>query len=164
MGWIGRTLEARRLSWLLAEVAVIKGKPLTAALEIAVVKTARALPLTALERRLRPLYPRLVLVFARQLEDANMRLSSSHWFSGGGRNVGMDVLEARARALELLLKASADRPRLRRPLSDTVDALDTLIVARRKGAGDPDGYGLATLHQIRRDLAELALSEGAVGR
>ena len=71
----------------------------------------------------------------------------------------MDVLEARARAQALLVSVAARRPAPRRPLSDIVEALEGLISAQRNGAGDADGYGLGTLREIQRDIAQLALAE-----
>jgi len=161
MGWIDRMIETRRLRSLVKAVAGLKGEALSPALESAVVETARGLKPGALGSRLRASYPALVLVFARQLADANNRLASSHWSSGGGRNVGMDVLEARARAQALVVAVAARRPAPRRPLSDIVEALDGLIAAQRSAAGDPDGYGLGTLREIQRDIAQLALAESA---
>ena len=159
MGWIGRIFEKQRLKSLVETVAVLRGEALSPALESAVIETARALNPDALGPRLRSSYPALVLIFARQLADANTRLASSYWSSGGGRNVGMDVLEARARAQALLVAVAARRPAPRRPLSEIVDALDGLIAAQRNAAGDPDGYGLGTLREIQRDVAQLALAE-----
>lgn len=159
MGWIDRMLGKRRLRSLVKTVAALKGEALSPALESAVMETARTLTPEALGPRLRPSRAALVLVFARQLADANARLASSHWSSGGGRNVGMDVLEARARAQALLVSVAARRPAPRRPLSDIVEALEGLISAQRNGAGDADGYGLGTLREIQRDIAQLALAE-----
>lgn len=161
MGWIDRIFEKRRLRALVGRVAVLKGGALSPALENAVIETARNLNADALGPRLRASYPALVLVFARQLADANSRLASSHWSSGGGRNVGMDVLEARSRAQTLVVAVAARRPAPRRPLSEIVEALDGLIAARRSAAGDDDGYGLGTLREIQRDIAQLALAESA---
>jgi hypothetical protein len=159
MGWFDRIFEKQRLRSLVKTVSVLRGEALPPALENAVIETARALKPDALGPGLRSSYPALVLVFARQLADANARLASSHWSSGGGRNVGMDVLEARARAQALLVSVAARRPAPRRPLSDIVEALEGLISAQRNGAGDADGYGLGTLREIQRDIAQLALAE-----
>lgn len=159
MGWIGRMFETRRLRSTVKAVAALRGEALSPALENAVVETARVLKPQTLGRGLRASYPALVLVFARQLADANTRLASSHWSSGGGRNVGMDVLEARARAQALLIAVAARRPAPRRPLSEFAEALDGLVAAQRNAAGDSDGYGLGTLREIQRDIAQLALAE-----
>lgn len=159
MGWFDRIFEKRRLKSLIKTVSALRGEALSPALENAVIETARALKPDALGPGLRSSRAALVLAFARQLADANARLASSHWSSGGGRNVGMDVLEARARALALLLAVAARRPAPRRPLSEFGEALDGLIVAQRNGAGDADGYGLGTLREIQRDIAQLALAE-----
>ena len=159
MGWIDRILEKRRVRSIVKAVAVLRGETLSPALESAVVDTARVLKPDALGPGLRSSYPALVLVLARQLADANARLASSHWSSGGGRNVGMDVLEARGRAQALLIAVGARRPVPRRPLSEFAEALEGLIAARRNAPGDPDGYGLGTLREIQRDIAQLALAE-----
>ena len=159
MGWIDRMFETRRLRSLVKTVAGLRGEALTPALESAVLETARGLKPDALGPRLRASYPALVLVFARQLADANARLASSYWSSGGGRNVGMDVLEARARAQALLITVAARRPAPRRPLSEFAEALDGMVAAQRNAAGDPDGYGLGTLREIQSDIARLALAE-----
>jgi len=159
MGLIDRIFGKRRLRSLVERVALLRGEALLPELERAVIETARILKPGAVGRRLRPFYPQLVLIFARQRADGQARLASSHWTSGGGRNVGMDVLEAQAVAQNLLVRVLARRPPFRRPLSEMVEALDALIDARRNADGDPDGYGLGTLHEIQRDIAELALAE-----
>src|SRR5690606_272066 len=121
----------------------------------AVEETARLLTPSTLGPGLRPLHPQLMLIFARQRADANARLASDHWRSGGGRNVGMDVLAAEGRARAVLLDVAARRPPSRRPLAEVLERRDALIEAQRAGPGDADGYGVATLHEIRRELAEL---------
>lgn len=158
MGWIDRVLERRRLRALMQRIARIRATPPDARLENAIAEIARAMPLKALGRRHRGLHAPLVLILARQRADANMRLSSSH-FSSGGHNVGMDVLMAEGRARVAIVASLSRKPAVRRPLSSAVTALDDLIAAQREAPGDPDGYGIATLHEIRRDLAKLALSE-----
>jgi len=94
-------------------------------------------------------------VFQRQLTDGDRRLGDSHWQSGAGRNVGYDVIEATAaarRAVQPLLAGCRTR---RQALLRADDAMDTLIARWRELPGDDDGYGIATLHEIRRDLAAL---------
>jgi len=94
-------------------------------------------------------------IFQRQVVDGERRLGDSHWQSGSGRNVGYDVLEATAaarRAVQPLLAVCRTRRQL---LLRADDALDTLIARWRERPGDDDGYGIATLHEIRRDLAAL---------
>ena len=119
MGWIDRMFEKRRLRSVVETVARLRGEALSPALESAVVDTARALKPAALGPGLRTSCPALVLVFVRQLAVANTRLASSRWSSGGGRNVGMDVLEARGRAQALLVAVAARRPAPRRPFSES---------------------------------------------
>jgi hypothetical protein len=94
-------------------------------------------------------------VFQRQVMDGERRLGDRHWQSGAGRNVGYDVLEATAaarRAVQPLLAVCRTRRQL---LLRADDALDALIARWRERPGDDDGYGIATLHEIRRDLAAL---------
>jgi hypothetical protein len=94
-------------------------------------------------------------VFQRQVMDGDRRLGDPHWQSGAGRNVGYDVLEATAaarRAVQPLLAVCRTRRQL---LLRADDALDTVIARWRERPGDDDGYGIATLHEIRRDLAAL---------
>lgn len=157
VGWCAR-LRARaraRLRGLLRAAARANGAPLSPDLARAVEATAPALTPERLGPRLRPLRPQLVLAFARQRADADRRLASDHWRSGSGHNVGLDVRAAEARARALLLEVAARRPPSRRPLRETLERLDALIETQRAGPGDVVGYGLATLHELRRDLAEL---------
>jgi hypothetical protein len=108
--------------------------------------------------------PQLVLAFARQSADAAKRMSSAHWTSDRGRNVGLDVLQANEQALGLFIQVLESRPPARRPLEAMIKALDALIERRRSEPGDDDGYGLATLHEIRRDLALLDRPRGRPDR
>jgi len=137
---------------LVRRVSALLGGPPPPGLRAAIIETAAALTPKVLGPRFRPWRDELILIFARQLADANMRLASGHWSSGGGRNVGMDVLQARGRALGALKALAASRPRPRDPLGALLMALDDLIAARRAEAGDDDGYGIATLGEIRRDV------------
>lgn len=94
-------------------------------------------------------------IFQRQVMDGERRLGDRHWQSGAGRNVGYDVLEATAAARRAVQPALAGSRTRRLALLRAVDALDTLIARWRERPGDDDGYGIATLHEIRRDLAAL---------
>ena len=161
MGWLNQWTERRRFRAVLATIVRIRGSALPEGLERAVAATVTALPPKALGRPKDETYAAIILTFARQTADANMRLASSHWSSGGGRNVGMDVRQAEGRARALILKVMARRPASRRTLAEVVNGLDEMIVAQRADALDADGYGLGTLHEIRRDLAELAIAESA---
>jgi hypothetical protein len=101
------------------------------------------------------LRPRLILVFARQSADAAEKMASSYWTSDRGVNVGHDVFRANQTALTTFLNVIDRRPRSRSALLDAVTAIEALTTAWRIAPGDTDGYGLGTLHEIRRDLATL---------
>ena len=94
-------------------------------------------------------------IFQRQVMDGERRLGDRYWQSGAGRNVGYDVLEATAAARRAVQPALASSRTRRQALLRADDALDTLITGWRERPGDDDGYGIATLHEIRRDLAAL---------
>ena len=94
-------------------------------------------------------------VFQRQVMDGDRRLGDPHWQSGAGRNVGYDVLEATAAARREVEPALASSRTRRQALRRAIDYLDRLIERWRERPGDDDGYGIATLHEIRRDLAAL---------
>ena len=94
-------------------------------------------------------------IFQRQVMDGERRLGDPHSQSGAGRNVGYDVLEATEaarRAVQTGLAGSRTRVLVPRR---AVDAMDALITGWRERPGDDDGFGIATLHEIRRDLAAL---------
>ena len=94
-------------------------------------------------------------IFQRQVMDGERRLGDRHWQSGAGRNVGYDVLEATAAARRAVQPALAGSRTRRQALRRAIDYLDRLIERWRERPGDDDGYGIATLHEIRRDLAAL---------
>ena len=144
-------------SRLVRRVTGLVPTPLSPELRAAVVQTGAGLTAKVLGPRFRPYRDELVLIFARQLADANRRLSSSHWSSGGGRNVGMDVYFAHGRALTALKALAARRPR--DPLNALLKVLDDLMDAQRAAAGDDDGYGIATLGEIRRDVERLIAAD-----
>jgi hypothetical protein len=115
---------------------------------------ARALPPSLLGPHLRDRRIDLCLIFARQAADAERRLASSYFSFGGGRNVGHDVRDAHDRALRVLVNTLTEKPGS--GLADVLAAHDALIEVYRQHALDPDGYGVATLGEIRRDLEGLA--------
>lgn len=145
-------------------VSDLLDRPPSADLAAAIAATADRLTETRLEPGLKALRPQLVLAFARQSADAVRRMSSAHWTSDRGRNVGLDVLQAHDQALGLFIEALESRPATRRPLQTAIKTLDALIERRRTEPGDDDGYGLATLHEIRRDLALLGGKQGRSAR
>jgi len=144
-------------SRLVRRIACLVPAPLSPELRAAIVATGAGLTAKVLGPRFRPYRDELVLIFARQLADANRRLSSSHWSSGGGRNVGMDVYFAHGRALAALKALAAQRPR--DPLDALLKVLDDLMDAQRAAPGDEDGYGIATLGEIRRDVERLIAAD-----
>ncbi|MDO9586909.1 MAG: hypothetical protein Q8R45_15450 [Brevundimonas sp.] len=149
--WFGR----RPSRSIVARVSELLKEPPAPGLAGAIVSTADILTDALLGPRLKALRPQLILTFARQSADAARRMSSSHWTSDRGHNVGLDVLHAHDQALGLFRQVLTSRPGPRRPLRDTVAALDAAIERRRELPGDEDGYGLATLRELRRDLARL---------
>lgn len=150
----GLVILARwRAERFLRRVYGLLSQPPSEGLRAAIAETAATLTAARLGPGLRTYREELVLIFARQLADGRMRLSSDHWSPGGGRNVGHDVLEAREAALTTLRRAVAARPR--GGLVELISALDAVIAARRATVRDDDGYGAATLGEIRRDLERL---------
>ena len=91
---------------------------------------------------------RIIVILARQLADANQRLSSSYWTGADGHNVGEDVFQAYGIALGVVRRA--------RSLEELIAALIAASAAYRSRPGDPDGYGSATLGEIERDLKVLS--------
>lgn len=114
----------------------------------AITETASALGLRLSQGELRPLRGRIILILARQLADANERLGSSHWTGSDGHNVGRDVLQAYGVALGAVRGSGS--------IEALVEALASQSRAYRDRAGDPDGYGSATLGEIERDLRHLS--------
>lgn len=102
---------------------------------------------------LEPLRPEIISIFARQRRDGERRLASSYFQSGRGPNIGLDVLDAYNRALNTL-KSTLSRQQ-DQSLKGVLSALDELIEAQRLSVRDADGYGMATLGEIRRDLMAL---------
>ena len=92
----------------------------------------------------------VIVILARQLADANERLSSNHWTGANGHNVGRDVLQAHGVALTVVRKA--------RSMDELLESLADASADYRGQAGDPDGYGSATLGEIERDLKALTAS------
>jgi|GEM_PF-6663963 len=98
-------------------------------------------------------------VLRKEHEDARDKRSSGFW-SSGGHNVGKDVLEA-------VMDAEASLSQL--PESDLRlhKALAVLVAAReeyRIKAWDPDGFGVATYHQIIRGFESLQKEHGKRAR
>jgi hypothetical protein len=94
-------------------------------------------------------------IIQRQIMDGERRTGDPYWQSGGGRNVGYDVIRAAQDAERVVKTALAGSQTRDLALRRAVDALDAWIVRWREQPGDDDGFGIATLHEIRRDLAAL---------
>lgn len=150
-------LEGWRERGLVRRITGLVPAPLSPDLRTAIIETGASLTTKVLGPRFRAYRDELVLIFARQLADATRRLSSSHWSSGGGRNVGMDVYGAHGRALAALKALAAQRPQ--DPLGALLGVLDDLMAAQRAAPGDDDGYGIATLGEIRRDVERLIAAD-----
>lgn len=155
MAFLSRLFGRRPSRSIVVRVCELLADPPSPELIKAVTATADTLTDDLLGPGLRALRPQLVLVFARQSADAARRMSCGHWTSDRGHNVGRDVLQAHDQAINLFRQALASGTSQGRPLKDTVAALDALIERQRDRPGDEDGYGLATLHEIRKDLARL---------
>jgi hypothetical protein len=148
-------LFGRRRPSALEAVSALLDAPPPPRLAAAVEEVARVLSEQRLGRAFAGHRPRLILIFARQSADAAMRLSSSHWVSDGGHNVGRDILQAYGAALGAFLAVLDRRPQSKTPLLDAALAREALMTDWRTREDDPDGYGIATLGEIRRDLATL---------
>lgn len=154
MGWFRGLFGKREPSALEAVSALLTGPPspqLAEAIEV----VGRELTQDRLGQGLAGLRPRLILIFARQSEDATRKLSDSHWRSDRGHNVGTDVHHAYAAALGTFVNVLDRRPRSRTPLQDAVADIEALKPPMRVAPADPDGYGLATLGEIQKDLTAL---------
>jgi hypothetical protein len=154
MGWFRGLFGKREPSALEAVSALLKGPP-SPQLVGAIESVARELTEARLGKGLAHLRPRLILVFARQAEDAARKLSDSYWRSDQGHNVGIDVDRAYRAGLGAFLNVLDRRPRSKSPLQDAVAAIAALEPPLRIAPADPDGYGLATLGEIERDLTRL---------
>lgn len=156
-GALTRRLQDRDARKLVQAATRRPGQPPAPDVLDALDAAARALPRSLLGPRLRPLRLELCLIFARQAADASRRLGSSYWSSGGGRNVGHDVRDAHDRALRVLIQSLKQTPK-QTPgagLPEILAAHRNLMDAYRRSAPDPDGYGIATLGEIERDLEGL---------
>jgi len=154
MGWFGGLFGKREPSALEAVSALLTGPP-SPRLAEGIDAVARELTQARLGKGLARLRPQLILTFARQSEDAARRLSDSYWTSDRGHNVGQDGYYAYRAALGVFLKVLDRRPRSKTPLQDTVAAIEALKPPLRIEPADPDGFGLATLGEIQRDLSRL---------
>lgn len=119
----------------------------------AIKETASALGPRLSQGRLRRFRGPIILALARQLADANERLSSSYWTGPDGHNVGRDVLQAYAVAIAVVRGAGS--------MEDLMETLTVQVTAYRGREGDPDGFGSATLGEIERDLRRLAAGTAA---
>lgn len=91
---------------------------------------------------------------AQQAAEADRHLADSYWTDGRtGRNVGLDEWQAIARMRSVDLKPAPeerdDRERYRKRL-----IADLAVIADRfrAEAPDPDGYGIATIGTVIRNL------------
>ncbi|NBW10190.1 MAG: hypothetical protein EBR82_19395 [Caulobacteraceae bacterium] len=140
---------------ILDEVRDLEGRDLTPEMRDAIAQVMDRLSPELSGSRLRSLRPAIVLAFARQAADGARRLKSDHWRSGAGENVGHEVLRANARALEAVRAVLATNPSKRRAPALILQALDRVTEAQRDSTTDGDGYGLATLHELRREIERL---------
>ena len=153
-GVFGRWLADRDARKVVEAVRLRAGPEASPGLLSGAEAAARVLTLSLLGPQLRDQRIDLCLIFARQAADAERRLASSYFAFGGGRNVGHDVLDAHNRALRVLTNTLMEKPGS--GLAEVLAAHDGLVRVYRQHALDPDGYGAATLGEIRRDLEDLA--------
>lgn len=146
---------ARTGDRIVDQVTKVLGQAPSEAMITAIDKVATSLPVDLLGPRLAKHRPRIVLAFARQSIDGAERLKSSYWSSGGGENVGHEVLRANQRALKATQEALGAVRRKDRWLENILVAIEDLIEVQRKSPGDDDGYGAGTLHELRREIGSL---------
>lgn len=154
MGWF-RSLFGKREPSNLVAVSALLDAPPSPRLAGSIEQVAEKLTEVRLGKGLVQLRPQLILIFARQSEDAARRLSDSYWTSDRGHNVGKDVYKAYSAALGAFLIVLDHRPRSKTPLLHAIAAIEALKAPLRIEPADPDGYGLATLGEIQRDLSGL---------
>ncbi len=114
----------------------------------AVRSMARALPRSLFGRELAFARVGIVWAMARQKVDGERRLADPRGAGGPGRAVAW----AHMRGLGALQRGLAEGPAA--TAAGRIDGmLGRLIAAARQDPQDADGYGLATLHEMRRDIA-----------
>ncbi|MBX3575815.1 MAG: hypothetical protein KF723_01305 [Rhizobiaceae bacterium] len=95
-------------------------------------------------------------VFAHETADGTGKRANPYW-SSGGHNVGTDVLIAVSAARRSLHGGRSATLTLGRSL----ELLETAHERYRREEDDPDGFGSATFHAIRRAFEALAAQHGA---
>jgi len=146
----------RRQRDILDEIREAEGRELTPELRDAIARVMETLTPELSRSRLRSLRPAIVLAFARQAADGARRLKSDYWRSDAGENVGQEVLRANGRALTAVKRVLATAPSKQRALPMILETLNALVDTQRSSPSDVDGYGLATLHELHRDIERLA--------
>lgn len=144
-GWPGRLGETL-LVWRIGRRLKRRLAPDEAA---AVRSMARALPRSLFGRELAFARAEVVWAMARQKVDGERRLADPRGAGGPGRAVAW----AHMRGLGALQRGLAEGPA--ETAAERIDGmLARLITAAREDPQDADGYGLATLHEMRWDIAE----------
>lgn len=156
LNWLNTMRVRRAVRASSLEAIEASATPPSQQLSSAIEQTASALGLRLSPGRLRPLRGRIILILARQLADANKRLGSSHWTGSDGHNVGQDVLQAYRIALGVVRGTGRDGTRPPGSVDELIEALVRASADYRNRAGDPDGYGSATLGEIERDFRQLS--------
>jgi hypothetical protein len=95
-------------------------------------------------------------IFRGEFDDGNRKRGDSYW-SSNGRNVGADVLTAAVEARMSLSTGDAGILTLGQALERLAAAHETYSL----GNEDPDGFGSATFHAIRRNFEALIGRYGA---
>lgn len=155
LNWLKTQRARRSLHEAQREAIEASTKPPASRLKSAIKDTASVLGAPLAKGTLRRLRGPIILILARQLADANERLGSSYWSGPDGHNVGRDVLRAYAIAVEAVRGTASDTAGPSGSLEAVVDSIAQHAEDYRSRAGDPDGYGSATLGEIERDLRQL---------
>lgn len=94
-------------------------------------------------------------IFAHETADGTGKRADSYW-SSGGHNVGTDVLTAVNEARQCL-RLDGETPLT---LGRSLQLLEAAHDQYRRAHEDPDGFGSATFHAIRRGFEALSASHG----
>lgn len=96
---------------------------------------------------------------AEQWTEAGRHLADPYWTdSRTGHNIGRDEAQAVA-AMQSIALDDYENPSLAAYRARLLADLDAVAVRFRATAPDPDGYGIATIGTVARNLATLPLDD-----